>query len=390
MRCDQGSAAIEASCMHYLELVQDFLQYIQSERNFSVHTLRSYCADLTQFCRFLISVAGVPPVSSSVGSQRTQCEEAHGQDGRATVQTHGRDAHATDTHVAASPLSGADLSDLPLLESVPPDAVHQRLLAVGPNDVRAYLAAMRNSAYSKSTIARKLATLRSYYKYLVKAHKLAASPVSVIRTPRQDKRLPKCLDISQIDSLLAAPDTSTFLGARDRAIMETIYSGGLRIGELVSINMEDLDEFSHAIRIRGKGKKERLAPLGAKAMEAIGVYLASFRRELAAPVPGKGPLFVNRAAKRLSERSIRRKLDKYLLMAGIPIHISPHALRHSFATHMLNAGADLRSVQEMLGHESLSTTQIYTHLTTTRLKEVYDRAHPLASHRTNDLSATEA
>jgi integrase/recombinase XerC len=349
--------------MHYLELVEQFLQYIQSERNFSVHTRRSYCADLTQFGQFLIA-QGVADASPA------------------------RPPHANAP--SAAPLSGADLSDLPPLQSLPPGDIHRRLLAVGPNDIRAYLAAMRNIAYSKSTVSRKLATLRSFYKYLVKANKLAASPVSVIRTPRQDKRLPKCLDIPQIESLLAAPDTSTFLGARDRAILETIYSGGLRIGELVAINMEDLDEFSHAVRIRGKGKKERLAPLGAKAMEAIGVYLASLGQVFAGPQSGapvapgsasplaKGPLFVNKRAKRLSERSIRRKLDKYLLMAGIPVHISPHALRHSFATHMLNAGADLRSVQEMLGHESLSTTQIYTHLTTTRLKEVYDRAHPLA------------
>jgi integrase/recombinase XerC len=355
--------------MHYLELVEQFLQYIQSERNFSVHTLRSYCADLTQFCRFLVSIADVAPASSAVAIAVPESSQ----------------------RIAASPLWGADLSDLPLLESLPPDAIHQRILAVGPNDIRAYMAAMRNSAYSKATVARKLATLRSYYKYLVKVRNIAASPVSVIRTPRQDKRLPKCLDIAQIESLLAAPDTATFLGARDRAILETIYSGGLRIGELVALNVEDLDEFSHALRIRGKGKKERLAPLGTKAMEAIAIYLASARHVFAsragddpvAPVPARipprGPLFINKAANRLSERSIRRKLDKYLLMGGIPIHVSPHALRHSFATHMLNAGADLRSVQEMLGHESLSTTQIYTHLTTTRLKEVYDKAHPLAT-----------
>jgi integrase/recombinase XerC len=241
------------------------------------------------------------------------------------------------------------------------------------------LAMMRNSGYSKSTIARKLATLRSFYKYLVRQGQVEASPVSVVRTPRQDRRLPKCLDVGQMEALLAAPDTATLLGSRDRAILETIYSAGLRISELVGLNVEDLDEFAEALRIRGKGKKERLVPLGGKAIEAIENHLQMRRSAFGAP--GRGPLFVNKAGRRLTDRSIRRKLDGYLLQAGIDVHISPHVLRHSFATHMLNAGADLRSVQEMLGHESLSTTQIYTHLTTTRLKEVYDRAHPLATRR---------
>jgi integrase/recombinase XerC len=142
------------------------------------------------------------------------------------------------------------------------------------------------------------------------------------------------------------------------------------------LNIEDLDEFSEALRIRGKGKKERLAPLGSKAIGAIQDYLRKRGEQFGGHQ--RGALFVNREGQRLSERSVRRKVDKYLQKAGIPIHISPHTLRHSFATHMLNAGADLRSVQEMLGHESLSTTQIYTHLTTTRLKEVYDKAHPMA------------
>jgi len=238
---------------------------------------------------------------------------------------------------------------------------------------------MRNNGYSKSTMARKLATLRSFYKYLVRIQAVEASPVSVVRTPRQDRRLPKCLDVEQVEALLAAPDPATLLGARDRAILETIYSSGLRIGELVALNVEDLDEFSEALRIRGKGKKERLVPLGGKAVEAIEAYLA-MRPGQFTPTD-RGPLFVNKSGRRLSARSIRRKLDKYLLEAQIDTHISPHVLRHSFATHMLNAGADLRSVQEMLGHESLSTTQIYTHLTTRRLQEVYQRAHPLASRR---------
>jgi len=321
-----------------LPLISGFLDYLDNERNFSPHTIKSYAADLTQFCRFLMA----PPGEAGSAGEGLSAEQL--------------------PPVEELAAAGKTLQD--------------RLLAVTAMEVRSYLAMMRNSRFTKSTIARKLATLRSFCKYLVRAGKLEASPVSVIRTPRQDKRLPKFLDVRQIEALLGAPDTATLLGARDRAILETIYSAGLRIGELTALNLEHLDEFSEALRIRGKGRKERLAPLGSKAIEAIQNYLALRQREL-----GKvrsGPLFINKHGRRLSDRSIRRKLDGYLRQAGIAPHVSPHALRHSFATHMLDAGADLRSVQEMLGHESLSTTQIYTHLTTQRLKEVYDRAHPMA------------
>jgi len=321
-----------------LAVISRFLDYLDSERNFSAHTIRCYAADLTQFCRFL--------------------------------------AAADNSPSAAGELSA---DDIPPLRDLSIRRLAEMIPAVTPMEVRAYLAMMRNSGYSKSTIARKLATLRSFYKYLVRIGATEASAVSVVRTPRQDKRLPKCLDVEQVRALLEAPDTKTFLGSRDRAILETIYSAGLRVGELISLNIEDLDEFSEALRIRGKGKKERLAPLGSKAMEAIDEYLAM--RAKAFGRSRRGALFVNKVGGRISARSVRRKLDKYTRRAGIDMPISPHVLRHSFATHMLNAGADLRSVQEMLGHESLSTTQIYTHLTTRRLKEVYDRAHPMSQKR---------
>ena len=320
-------------------LVEQFLDYLANERSFSAHTLRSYQTDLRQFGQFLM----------------------------------------TDPNILANHAQLAQ-SDLPELSAGDAPVLTHRVVAIQPMDIRAFLVILRNSKYSKSTTARKLAALRSFYKYLVRQGVVETSPVSVIRTPRQDRRLPKCLDLQQVEALLNAPDTTTLLGARDRAILETIYSGGLRISELVSLDVQDLDEFGHVMRIRGKGKKERLAPLGRCAQDAINHYLtkraATFGDELA------GPLFINRRNARLSDRSIRRKLDTYLIQAGIPTHISPHVLRHSFATHMLNAGADLRSVQEMLGHESLSTTQIYTHLTTTRLKEVYSNAHPLATPKT--------
>ncbi len=322
--------------MPVLNTIRRFLDHLDSERNFSAHTIRSYTTDLSQFCSFL--------------------------------NTFGGPADSTAAELTVEELPKPDESSL--------KGLAKKLSAVSPAELRAYLAMMRNRGYSKSTVARKLATLRSFYKYLVRIGHIKASPVSVIRTPRQDKRLPKCLDVQQVEALLVAPDTGTLLGARDRAILETIYSAGLRVGELVSLNVEDMDEFAEAVRVRGKGKKERITPLGEKAVEAIQAYIRM--RRSAAQDAKRGPLFLNRHGRRLSDRSIRRSLDKYCRIAGINIHVSPHALRHSFATHMHNAGADLRSVQEMLGHESLSTTQIYTHLTTSRLKEVYDRAHPLA------------
>ena len=316
-------------------LISKFLTYLEVERNFSAHTIRSYTADLLQFCQFLCACGSAGATVAELSSEK-----------------------------------------LPPVEELQADSLQKSLPAVTALEVRSYLAMMRNSEYSKATVARKLATLRSFYKYLSRMGDVTASPVTAVRTPRQDKRLPKCLDVSQIEALLAAPDTDTMLGARDRAILETIYSAGLRISELVGLNLEDLDEFAEALRIRGKGKKERLAPLGSHAVASIQAYLG--KRKGKGASAKRGPIFINKSGRRLSERSIRRKLDGYLLVAGIPIHISPHTLRHSFATHMLNAGADLRSVQELLGHESLSTTQIYTHLTTTRIKEVYNKAHPMA------------
>jgi len=322
--------------MQQLPLISSFLDHLDRERNFSAHTVKSYATDLLQFSRFLVALTTVDP----------------------------------------PPDEGFSAEHLPPPEQVQPGQVTKLLLAVTPTEVRGYLAMMRNSGLSKSTVARRLAALRSFYKYLTRVGKLASSPVSVVRTPRQDKRLPKCLDLQQVEALLDAPDTSTFAGLRDRAILETIYSAGLRINELVSLNVEDLDEFAGAVRVRGKGRKERLAPLGSKALEAIEAYRAG--RSGLTKHAARGALFVNCRGGRISDRSIRRNLDKYLALAGIPRNICPHTLRHSFATHMLDAGADLRSVQEMLGHASLSTTQIYTHLTTARLQRVYRRAHPLA------------
>jgi len=327
--------------MNNLPLIEQFITYLEVERNFSGHTVRSYRADLTQFCQFMTALADAP-----LGVDTLTSEDLPGEDALDVTR---------------------------LMHALP---------AVTATEIRAFLAMMRNSDYSKATIARKLASLRSFYKYLARTGTVETSPVAAVRTPRQDKRLPKCLDLAQIEALLSAPDVATLLGSRDVAIIETIYSSGLRVSELVGLNIEDVNAYSETLLIRrGKGRKERMAPVGGRALAAIGAY-QQMRIGRFGPA-GRGPLFVNKSGRRISERSIRRKLDKYLQMAGIPIHISPHTLRHSFATHMLNAGADLRSVQELLGHASLSTTQIYTHLTTTRLKQVYDNAHPLAQPETD-------
>ncbi|MHC4259152.1 MAG: site-specific tyrosine recombinase/integron integrase [Planctomycetota bacterium] len=255
--------------------------------------------------------------------------------------------------------------------------VDQLLLSADPNTVRAYLAFLNEKQYSRATVARKLGTLRSFYKFLVKRNKLSSNPLMVIRTPKQEKKLPRYLEYEEVKKLLETPPMDNWLGARDRAILETLYSTGMRVSELVGLNMEDVDFLGEVVRVRGKGKKERIAPISSSALQVIQHYI-EYRNKRAQSNPNfdSKVLFVNKHGKRLSTRSVRRKMDKYLKMAGLDTGISPHTLRHSFATHMLNKGADLRSVQELLGHQSLSTTQIYTHLTTGKLKEVYQNAHP--------------
>jgi integrase/recombinase XerC len=207
--------------------------------------------------------------------------------------------------------------------------------------------------------------------------------MTAIRTPRQAKRLPKAITIDQVEKLLAAPGDGDVLSRRDRAMLETLYSTGIRVSELVGLQMDDLDLTGEALRIRGKGKKERIVPLGSHAIGSIQRYLELLKTDpkfngVISGGTGRTPLFVNKHGGRLSSRSVRRKLDKYLKQVGLDPSISPHTLRHSFATHLLDNGADLRSVQELLGHQSLSTTQVYTHLSTQRIQDAYNRAHPRA------------
>ena len=316
-------------------IIHEFLDYLKFEKHFSEHTAKCYNADLEQFCQYL------------AGGETSQSDWSHSE------QSTGGVATQTQTQV------------------------EQLLLSLSTDSVRAYMAMLNDKQYSKSTTARKLATLRSFYKFLVKRGHLSNNPVTAVRTPKQDKKLPKFLEYDQVTKLLETPPTDNWLGARDRAIMETLYGTGIRVSELVGLNIEDVDFLGEVLHIRGKGKKERITPIGSSSLQTIQHYM-EFRNRRAQSNSNfdSKVLFVNKHGKRLSTRSVRRKMDKYLKMAGLDPSISPHTLRHSFATHMLNNGADLRSVQELLGHQSLSTTQIYTHLTTKKLKEIYDSAHP--------------
>lgn len=241
--------------------------------------------------------------------------------------------------------------------------------------LRRYLAHMRDKNYSKRTVARKLASLRSFFRFLYKEGYIKTNPASSIATPKLDKKLPIFLDTDEVVKLIEAPGEKDFAGLRDKAILETLYSTGIRVSELVRLNIDNIDFISGVIKVFGKGKKERIAPIGDKALRAIRSYID--KRKANDPADRKA-VFLNKDGARLTDRSIRRMLLKYIKRTALREGISPHTLRHSFATHLLNRGADLRSVQELLGHMNLSTTQIYTHVTTRRMKEVYDKAHPRA------------
>ena len=249
------------------------------------------------------------------------------------------------------------------------------LRGVTPLDVRRFLAEQSTKAYAKRTIARRLSCVRSFFRFLCRDGVLKRNPAAVVPSPRLERRLPTFLDGIQILRLLEAPDGSRWQGARDRAILETFYSTGMRVSELAGLNLEDVDEISGTVIVRGKGKKERLCPIGKTALAAIQRYLARRPKKLKVPYA----VFVSQKLTRLTVRQVDRLLQRYVKQAQLPAAISPHSLRHTFATHLLDRGADLRSVQELLGHQSLSTTQLYTHVTPQRLKKVYDQAHPRAS-----------
>jgi integrase/recombinase XerC len=332
-----GSNTAAAVEKNFPPLVRQFLDYLKLEKHFSDYTVKSYGADLIQFGQFLAGEIG-------------------------------------QSHATPQPAELASLS------------IDEKLTRCEPLTVREFLAYLYAQNYTKSTTARKLATLRSFYKYLIRRGTVSLNPLSTIRTPKQEKRLPKCLDLEQVQKLLDAPGDADLLSARDKAMLEVLYSSGIRVSELVELEVADIDLQEGVLRVRGKGRKDRLTPIGSQAIKALQRYFELRALDTKSQSYQGGRVFLNKHGESLSTRSVRRKLDKYLVAAGLDPGISPHTLRHSFATHLLNNGADLRSVQELLGHQSLSTTQVYTHLTTSRMKQVYDEAHPRAD--TSTVSGT--
>ncbi len=341
--------------MSVLPITASFASYLTDERHFSPYTARCYGADLRQYVEFLSDEYNI---EIDEQAERRVFEGLRGG------------------------VAGGDV-----VGSIAPTTVTGHILDADADKIRAYLAHLGEKQYSPATTARKIATLRSFYKWAHRCGYIASNPMTLIRTPRQNKRLPKAITVEQVERLLSAPSERDVLGRRDRAMLETIYSTGIRVSELVGLDIADLDLETESMHVRGKGKKERLVPLGTHALHAIRRYIEMVEGDprysqawrSASASGGVGhPLFINKHGGRLSSRSVRRKLDKYLREAGLDPTISPHTLRHSFATHLLDNGADLRSVQELLGHQSLSTTQVYTHLTTDRMREAYDKAHPRA------------
>jgi integrase/recombinase XerC len=296
---------------------QDFLRYLKVERNYSDHTVRNYESDLRQFAGFM------------------------GQRGKQ--------------------IGGEDKTPL-----VPGQIDHL--------DIRAYLASLyRRNA--KSSVARKLSTLRSFFGYLVRQAEIKQNPADMVSAPKMGKPIPDFLPVDEVFQLMHGPDTDSVLGSRDRAILEVLYSCGLRVSELTALNLDSLDLELGIARVIGKGNKERVVPIGDKAKKALSNYLEK-RGELLAGRTERGALFLNNRGGRLSSRSVARLVKKHMQRCNLGRPLSPHGLRHSFATHLLDAGADLRAIQEMLGHVSLSTTQRYTHLSVDKLMAEYDKAHP--------------
>ncbi len=329
--------------------VAGFLASLAVENSASPHTLRSYRLDLAQFYAWLGSGGTSAPVVGGRESGRTRKHDFSAVQEEAQRQV-GLDELRSVTHLT----------------------------------IRSYLAFLQRQEFSRRTIARKLSCLRSFFKYLVLSDLVATNPVAGVHTPKLERRLPVFLDEEEIGGLLSQPDTGTPLGLRDRALLELLYATGLRVGELVALNRGDIDYSEGWVIVLGKGRKERAVPVGSEALQALGQYLKEGWPVLRSRAPAEEqslpeaqqPLFLNKLGGRLSDRSVRRLVDRYISQLALSRQISPHKIRHTFATHMLNHGADLRAVQEMLGHASLSTTQIYTHVTTQRLRAEYLRAHP--------------
>lgn len=294
--------------------IQQFTEYLQTERDVSPHTLAAYRSDLAQMLAFAVREKG----------------EA---------------------------VSAQDIDHLLL---------------------RRYLAGLSKDN-KKSSIGRKLAAIRSFFRFLLRRGAIAGNPAELIATPKKEQRLPFHLDIDQATSLMETPDDDQKYALRDRAILELLYSSGLRVSELTGLDIGELDLAAGSVRVTGKGGKERIVPVGSRALEALQEYLRQRGDD-----PTGGALFLNTRGGRINRRSVARVVDLHVMRIAAFKRISPHTLRHTFATHMLEGGADLRAIQELLGHASLSTTQKYTHVSIDRLMEVYDKAHPKAHTKSGE------
>jgi len=249
---------------------------------------------------------------------------------------------------------------------------------VKPRTLRAWLATLDERGLAKSSLQRKLSAARSFFKHLLQQGQIDTHPAAGLRQRRGERKLPSALSVEELETLLAAPDAAKIDGARDRALLELSYSAGTRAAETVGLDRGDLDLARGLVRLFGKGKKERMGALGPPAVAALQAYLSDPKRPKPSP-RAKQAVFLNARGGRLTTRSLGRILERYLREAGLVRHASPHTLRHSFATHLLDRGADLRSVQELLGHAHLTTTQIYTHISIERLRDSYEKAHPRAT-----------
>ncbi|HEY54878.1 MAG TPA: tyrosine recombinase XerC [Dehalococcoidia bacterium] len=257
------------------------------------------------------------------------------------------------------------------------------LEAVDRKVMRDYLSHLVGQGIVKASIARKLSAIRSFYRYLVREKIISANPIEMVSSPKLDKRLPSFLTLKEVEKLLNAPDPSTPQGQRDRALLELLYASGLRVSELTGLELGQINLDTNEIRVWGKGSKERVVLMGEPAAETLRNYLAQGRPKLLGEKRSQA-LFLNRYGQRLPERRVQLILEKYAKQSGIGKRVHPHLLRHTFATHLLDGGADLRVVQELLGHADLSSTQIYTHVTKSQARKVYLSAHPLARKKKDE------
>lgn len=304
------------------DLLADFRTFLEVERNLSGHTRRAYLTDLKEFDNFLKNPGN----------------------------------HAFPVEIVNAT----------------------------PDSIRSFMAHMHVRGLKKVSVNRKISSLKAFYAYLMRTGVIKANPMTGIKAPKMEKHMPAFLSVDEAFELIkAASDRRDSSNLRDHAMLELFYSSGLRLSELAGLNTDDVNFAAEQVKVRGKGKKERIVPVGSPALQAIGSYL-EVTKEKRKKQELSQPLFLNNRGGRITARSIARIVDAAAIKSGIGRKISPHALRHTFATHLLNAGADLRSIQEMLGHESLSTTQKYTALNISRLMEVYDKAHPRARAGRNE------